>query len=110
MSTAVTVPHVDSGASAETVDVKFEVVVIPVVDVDRSKEFYIKLGWRVDADFPFDNGFRVCPVHAAWLRVLGSVWREDNIAPAGFGPRPLPDRLRGCGCVQRSCRTRRRGK
>ncbi len=48
-----------SGASAETVDMKFEVVVIPVADVDRSKEFYTKLGWRLDADFPFDNGFRV---------------------------------------------------
>jgi catechol 2,3-dioxygenase-like lactoylglutathione lyase family enzyme len=38
---------------------KFEVAVIPVADVDRSKEFYTKLGWRLDADFLFDNGFRV---------------------------------------------------
>jgi catechol 2,3-dioxygenase-like lactoylglutathione lyase family enzyme len=38
---------------------KFEVVVIPVADVDRAKAFYTKLGWRLDADFPFDNGFRV---------------------------------------------------
>jgi len=48
-----------SGASAEKVDMKFEVVVIPVADVDRSKEFYTKLGWRLDADFPFTNGFRI---------------------------------------------------
>src|SRR5579872_1086662 len=48
-----------SGASPERVEMKFEVVVIPVADVDRSKEFYTKLGWRLDADFPFDNGFRV---------------------------------------------------
>jgi catechol 2,3-dioxygenase-like lactoylglutathione lyase family enzyme len=48
-----------SGPSAERVDMKFEVVVIPVADVNRSKEFYTKLGWRLDADFPFDNGFRV---------------------------------------------------
>jgi len=48
-----------SGASAERVDMKFEAVVIPVADVDRSKEFYTKLGCRLDADFPFDNGFRV---------------------------------------------------
>jgi catechol 2,3-dioxygenase-like lactoylglutathione lyase family enzyme len=48
-----------SGASAERVDMRFEVVVIPVAAVDRSKEFYTKLGWRLDADFPFDNGFRV---------------------------------------------------
>jgi catechol 2,3-dioxygenase-like lactoylglutathione lyase family enzyme len=41
------------------VDLKFEVVVIPVADADRAKEFYSGLGWRLDADFPFDNGFRV---------------------------------------------------
>jgi catechol 2,3-dioxygenase-like lactoylglutathione lyase family enzyme len=46
-------------ASAENVDLKLEVVVIPVSDVDRAKEFYGGLGWRLDADFPFDNGFRV---------------------------------------------------
>ena len=43
----------------DTVDLKLEAVVIPVSDVDRAKEFYEKLGWRLDADFPFDNGFRV---------------------------------------------------
>ena len=48
-----------SGASDAKVDMKFEVVVIPVADVDRAKGFYGKLGWRLDADFPFDNGFRV---------------------------------------------------
>ena len=42
-----------------TADMKLEVVVIPVSDVDRAKEFYEGLGWRLDADFPFDNGFRV---------------------------------------------------
>ena len=40
-------------------DLKLEVAVIPVSDVDRAKEFYGRLGWRLDADFPFDNGFRV---------------------------------------------------
>src|ERR1700720_1458358 len=48
-----------SGASAAKVDMKFEVIVIPVADVDRSKAFYTKLGWRLDAHFSFDNGFRV---------------------------------------------------
>ena len=42
-----------------TPDMKLEVVVIPVSDPDRAKEFYGSLGWRLDADFPFDNGFRV---------------------------------------------------
>src|SRR3954468_15039077 len=46
-------------ASGAKVDMKFEVIVIPVADVDRSKGFYSKLGWRLDADFSFDNGFRV---------------------------------------------------
>src|SRR6202049_5101671 len=46
-------------ASAARVDMKFEAVVIPVSDVDRAKKFYGNLGWRLDADFPFDNGFRV---------------------------------------------------
>src|SRR6266550_2986816 len=46
-------------ASGAKVDMKFEVIVIPVADVDRSKAFYSKLGWRLDADFSFDNGFRV---------------------------------------------------
>jgi catechol 2,3-dioxygenase-like lactoylglutathione lyase family enzyme len=40
-------------------DLLLEAVVIPVSDVDRAKEFYVGLGWRLDADFPFDNGFRV---------------------------------------------------
>jgi catechol 2,3-dioxygenase-like lactoylglutathione lyase family enzyme len=41
------------------VDLKLEAVVIPVSDVDHAKEFYGNLGWRLDADFAFDNGFRV---------------------------------------------------
>ncbi len=45
--------------SVARVDMKFEAVVIPVSDVDRAKAFYEKLGWRLDADFRFDNGFRV---------------------------------------------------
>jgi catechol 2,3-dioxygenase-like lactoylglutathione lyase family enzyme len=40
-------------------DMKLEVIVIPVSNVDRSKQFYGDLGWRLDADFAFDDGFRV---------------------------------------------------
>jgi len=46
-------------ARAPIIDMKLEVVVIPVSDVERAKEFYGRLGWRLDADFRFDNGFRV---------------------------------------------------
>jgi catechol 2,3-dioxygenase-like lactoylglutathione lyase family enzyme len=45
--------------SGARVDMKFEAAVIPVSDVDRAKDFYTKLGWRLDADFRFDNGFRI---------------------------------------------------
>ena len=38
-------------ASVARVDMKLEVVVIPVSDVDRAKEFYAKLGWRVGPGF-----------------------------------------------------------
>jgi len=47
------------GASVAKVDMKVEAIVISVSDVNRAKEFYQKLGWRLDADFGFDNGFRV---------------------------------------------------
>ncbi|WP_250006634.1 VOC family protein [Actinoplanes sp. M2I2] len=43
-------------------DMKLEIVVVPVSDVDRSKEFYTRLGWRLDADFACDDGFRVVQV------------------------------------------------
>jgi len=46
-------------AGKARVEMKLEVIVIPVSDVDRAKDFYTKLGWRLDADFAFDNGFRV---------------------------------------------------
>ena len=51
----------DPAASADVayVDLKLEAVVIAVTDVERAKEFYGNLGWRLDADFPFDNGLRV---------------------------------------------------
>jgi catechol 2,3-dioxygenase-like lactoylglutathione lyase family enzyme len=51
-----------SSASDETphargVDMKLEVIVIPVLDVDRAKRFYGGLGWRLDADYPSDDGY-----------------------------------------------------
>jgi catechol 2,3-dioxygenase-like lactoylglutathione lyase family enzyme len=42
-----------------TLDMRLEVIVIPVSNVDRAKQFYGGLGWRLDADFAFDDGFRV---------------------------------------------------
>jgi catechol 2,3-dioxygenase-like lactoylglutathione lyase family enzyme len=45
--------------TAPTVDLKLEVVVIPVADVDRARRFYEGLGWRVDADFTNGEDWRV---------------------------------------------------
>ena len=47
---------------AKAIDLKLEAVVIPVSDVARAKQFYVDLGWRLDADFAFDDGFRVLQI------------------------------------------------
>src|SRR5512143_2681709 len=57
-----------SGASAARVDMKLEVVVIPVSDVERAKAFYARLGWRLDADF-----------------AAGDDWRAVQFTPPGSG-------------------------
>ena len=59
MSTQTATEATTQVQKAGMVDTKLEVVVIPVSDVDRAKRFYGSLGWRLDADFAFDNGFRV---------------------------------------------------
>ena len=53
-----TQPGTDAPA-APMMEMKLEVVVLPVSDVDRAKLFYTRLGWRLDADFPGDADFRV---------------------------------------------------
>ncbi len=58
MATVETEVKSSDATSVAKIDMKFEIVVIPVSDVDRAKEFYAKLGWRLDADYATDN-FRV---------------------------------------------------
>src|SRR5260370_13521881 len=48
-----------SNAGVARVAMKFEIVVIPVSDVDRAKKFYGNLGWRLDADYDNGQDFRV---------------------------------------------------
>lgn len=43
-------------------DMKLEVVVLPVSDVDKAKDFYRSLDWRLDADFVVDEGYRIVQV------------------------------------------------
>ena len=70
-------------AGVKSVDLKLEVVVIPVSDVDRAKEFYGRLGWRLDADFPFDNGFRIVQFTPPGSR--GSIQFGTNMTSAAPG-------------------------
>ncbi|MFB8059577.1 VOC family protein [Kitasatospora purpeofusca] len=58
-----------------TVDLKIEVVVVPVSDVDRAKEFWTRIGFREDVDFSGPGGFRVVhltPPGSAASIVVGS--------------------------------------
>jgi catechol 2,3-dioxygenase-like lactoylglutathione lyase family enzyme len=73
-------------AKARSVEMKLEVVVIPVSDVDRAKRFYAGLGWRLDADFVMGDEFRIvqftppgspCSIH------FGSA--RTGVAPAAPG-------------------------
>jgi catechol 2,3-dioxygenase-like lactoylglutathione lyase family enzyme len=59
MSTTATHTATTNQMDTGHVDLKLEAIVVPVADVDRAKAFYNHLGWRLDADFAFDNGFRV---------------------------------------------------
>jgi catechol 2,3-dioxygenase-like lactoylglutathione lyase family enzyme len=49
----------ESKVGVRGVDTKLEVVIIPVSDVDRSKEFYERLGWRLDAEIAVGDDFRI---------------------------------------------------
>jgi catechol 2,3-dioxygenase-like lactoylglutathione lyase family enzyme len=51
-STDNTTPTPDIG----TIDMKLEVVTLPVSDLDRAKAFYKTLGWRLDSDVVFGDG------------------------------------------------------
>jgi len=71
---------------AATIDMKLEVVTLPVSDVNRAKRFYQSLGWRMDADVTVGDAFRVVqltPPHSdGWLlqviktRLPGREWED----------------------------------
>jgi catechol 2,3-dioxygenase-like lactoylglutathione lyase family enzyme len=51
--------NADVGSTTTSVDMKLEVLVIPVSDIDRAKTFYAGLGWRADADIVLGDAFRI---------------------------------------------------
>ena len=74
-STDVTTETHGAGAAPGTIDMKLEVITIPVSDVDRAKSFYESLGWRLDADFDLGSGIRVVqftPTHSGCSVTFGS--------------------------------------
>ena len=69
--------------SVAPVDMKFEIVVVPVSDVGRAKEFYAKLGWRLDADYDNGKDFRIIqftPPGSGCSVIFGK-----NVTPAAPG-------------------------
>ena len=85
--TSISQQTVEPAVSA--IDMKLEVVVIPVSDVDRAKEFYARLGWRFDREFRFANGLRAiqftppgsgCSVHFGTSQ---GATRNDGFASSG---------------------------
>ena len=59
MSSADASTNTSTEMSELGVDMKLEVVTLPVSDVDRAKRFYQSLGWRLDADIVRGDAFRV---------------------------------------------------
>src|SRR5438046_8802613 len=89
-STLVRGETVVESPKALTLDMKFEIVVIPVSDVDRAKRFYGGLGWRVDADFASGAGCRGMPFPTP--RSGCSVAFSQTRPPAAAGRARVPCR------------------
>lgn len=82
MTTTQTHPDTTAaGVPAAAVAMRLEAAVVPVADVDRSKAFYTALGWRLDGDFPGDDGYRVVqftPPGSATSIVFGAGVTHDE--------------------------------
>jgi catechol 2,3-dioxygenase-like lactoylglutathione lyase family enzyme len=76
----------NDGAGAGQVDMKLEVVIIPVSDVERSKQIYERLGWRLDADFARETTF------ASSSSRLQAPGARSGSAPESQLPRPARPR------------------
>ena len=78
-----TTPSVNQTWNAAAIDLKLEVIVIPVSDVERAKQFYAKLGWRLDADFAGPDDYRVIQFTPPGSNA--SVIFGKNVTPAAPG-------------------------
>ena len=98
-----TVNERDVASSPATADMKLEVVVIPVSDVDRAKRFYGGLGWRLDADFVVGDEF-----HVVQFTPPGSpVFDPASAQGVTSGPMPGSSSISSNTLASSSCRTSR---
>jgi catechol 2,3-dioxygenase-like lactoylglutathione lyase family enzyme len=80
-------------AGVARVDMKFEVSLIPVSDVDRAKEFYTRLGWRLDDDLVVGDDFRVVQITPPGFRELDFI-RQGSYVGRAWLVQGWADRLR----------------
>ena len=90
------------------VDMKLEVVVIPVADVDRAKRFYGGLGWRLDADFVVGDAFRGVQFTPPGSSCSIHFGTGITSAVPGSSTRTLSRRVRHRGSSHRARGSRRR--
>jgi catechol 2,3-dioxygenase-like lactoylglutathione lyase family enzyme len=92
-STAVLSEAAIETPKARTLDMKLEVVVIPVSDIDRAKRFYGDLGWRLDADFVVGDGFRGVQFTPPGSSCFDPLRQGYHVGRAGLGTRTVSGRL-----------------
>jgi catechol 2,3-dioxygenase-like lactoylglutathione lyase family enzyme len=95
-----------STSTEGTVDMKLEVVTLPVSDIDRAKRFYQSLGWRLDADIARGDAFRVVqltPTHSGCSVAFGK-----GVTTGEPGSRPRPGIFSGRRSDRRRCARSRR--
>ena len=84
---ATEVHNASGGAAVGKVDMHLEVEVIPVSDVDRAKEFYERLGWRLDDDVAPLDGLRIVQFTPPGSGCLDHVRHRDSRRPRPARPR-----------------------
>jgi catechol 2,3-dioxygenase-like lactoylglutathione lyase family enzyme len=94
-------------AGAAAVDMKLEVVVIPVSDTERAEQFYRRLG--VETGRHSARLWRI-PIHTARVGVLSSIRQKPHFRRARLGTENLPYRLGHRGRSERARRCRHRGQ
>src|SRR3954447_3906416 len=83
MSSTQTSSGTGNGSSPATVPLRFEVTVLPVADDDRAKAFYQRLGWRLDADVPVGEEFRIIQLTPPGSPASIQFGRGTTTAPPG---------------------------